>query len=494
MPSEQGTQGVSYERVGAEYFQQRGLRRYAGVWSLWALGVGAVISGDFFGWNYGLGTGGFGGLLIATIIITVMYIGLCFSLAEMSAALPHTGGAYSFGRTAMGPWGGFLTGLGENMEYVITPAVIIVSVGAYLSAVFAVPAAYDWVWWVIVFVVFVGLNIWGVELSFKFTIFITFVAMAVLIFFFLAALSAFDLDKFALNIGIGADGAAVELPEGGGPFMPYGWAGVFASLPFAIWFLLAIEQLPLAAEESHAPHRDMPKGILWGLLTLIVLGFLTLLFNSSVPPGAFQLGSVANPLYPSFQAIFGDGLFTKLLGLLAVAGLIASFHTIVFAYGRNVYSLSRAGYFPRWLSITHSTRKTPHVALIAGGVVGLVLALVMRQFGTAAGVGAALLNMAVFGAVISYAMQGISFILLRRDYPNITRPYRSPLGTAGAWACVIIAVVTLIAMFLNEGYRWGVYAAAAWYVLGVLYFALIGRHKLVLSPEEEFATTHRRKT
>jgi hypothetical protein len=87
------------------------------------LGVGAVISGDFFGWNYGLATGGFGGLFIATIIVSIMYIGLCYCLAEMSPALPHTGGAYSFARTAMGPWGGFLTGLGENMECVITPGV-----------------------------------------------------------------------------------------------------------------------------------------------------------------------------------------------------------------------------------------------------------------------------------------------------------------------------------------------------------------------------------
>src|ERR1043165_5342336 len=117
-------EGVKYEQVGAVYFEKRKLRRHARVWSLWALGVGAVISGDFFGWNYGLATGGFGGLLVAAVIVTVMYVCLCYSLAEMSPALPHTGGAYSFARTAMGPWAGFLTGLGENMEYVITPAVV----------------------------------------------------------------------------------------------------------------------------------------------------------------------------------------------------------------------------------------------------------------------------------------------------------------------------------------------------------------------------------
>src|SRR3990172_9505286 len=118
-------EGVSYERVGSEYFEKRGLRRFAGVGSLWALGVGAVISGHFSGWNFGIGVGGFGGLLIAAVIIGLMYVCLCYCLAEMSPALPHTGAAYSFARSAMGPWGGFLTGLAENIEYVLTPAVIV---------------------------------------------------------------------------------------------------------------------------------------------------------------------------------------------------------------------------------------------------------------------------------------------------------------------------------------------------------------------------------
>jgi len=113
--------GVTYREAGADYFDQRKLRRHAGVWSLWALGVAAVISGDFFGWNFGLAYG-FGGLLVATIIVTVMYFGLCYSISEMSPALPHTGGAYSFARSAMGPWGGFTTGVAETIEYVITVA------------------------------------------------------------------------------------------------------------------------------------------------------------------------------------------------------------------------------------------------------------------------------------------------------------------------------------------------------------------------------------
>jgi ethanolamine permease len=134
--SEKSTRGITYREAAEGYFTKRHLRRHAGVWSLWALGVAAVISGDFSGWNLGLDAGGFGGLLVATVLITVMYFGLCYSIAEMSPALPHTGGAYSFGRSAMGPWGGFITGVAENIEYVVTPAVIVTFIGSYMESIF----------------------------------------------------------------------------------------------------------------------------------------------------------------------------------------------------------------------------------------------------------------------------------------------------------------------------------------------------------------------
>src|SRR5580698_5677346 len=171
----------------AEYFEQRKLRRHARVLHLWALGVAAVISGDFFGWNFGLTAGGFKGMLIALAIMTAMYGGLCFSIAEMSPALPHTGGAYSFARTAMGPWGGYITGLAENMEYILTPATIVVGIGGYLGAIFGTPKSVEPLWWLLSYAVFVALNVFGVALSFRFSVFIALAALIVLIVFWIGA-------------------------------------------------------------------------------------------------------------------------------------------------------------------------------------------------------------------------------------------------------------------------------------------------------------------
>jgi ethanolamine permease len=471
--------GVVYDDVGAGYFQRRRLRRYAGVGSLWALGVGAVISGDFFGWNFGIAAGGFGGLLLATLIITVLYIGLCFSVAEMSAALPHTGGAYSFARSSMGPWGAYVTGLAENMEYILTPAVIVVGMGGYLGAVFGTPESVEPLWWLAAYAFFVGLNVAGVAVSFRFAVLITLVAIAILAIFYVGALPHFDLERHALNL---------RPDDGASRWLPRGWSGVLAALPFAIWFYLAIEELPLAAEEARAPQRDLPKGILLGLATLVLCAFLTLFLNAGIAPGASVIGWSDEPLFEGFKTIFGAGTGARLLALVAVAGLAASFHTIIFAYGRQIYSLSRAGYFPRWLSLTHAELQTPHLALLAGAALGYGVALAIHRLGPEHPVGAVLLNMAVFGAVISYCLQMLSFVLLRRRLPHMERPYRSPFGIPGAVVAFAIAAVTLVALFVSDPiYRKVAIGAAVWYGLGLLWFALVGRHRLVYSPEERFA-------
>lgn len=483
--------GVAYQQVDADYFSKRGLNKYAGVASLWALGVGAVISGHFSGWNFGFATGGWGGMLAAGVIIAVMYLGLTFSIAEMSAALPHTGAAYSFARSAMGPWGGFLTGLCENVEYVITPAVVVTFITSYVISIFGFNAAYSPLIWIGFYILFVGLNVFGLELSFKVTMIVTLISLAVLVFFWASAIPNMNFSRWALNIGVGPDGAAVELPEGGGSLFPFGLSGVLATLPFAVWLFLAIEQLPLAAEESVDPTRDMPKGIMLGMFTLMLSAFMIVLLNPSVADvGSFKLSASLEPLLDGFRAIYGDA-GVVILGVAALTGLIASFHTIIYAQGRQIYSLSRAGYFPRALSVTHATFKTPHVAMITGAVIGLGVMLVIwfalgaEQAG--ASIGSVLLNMAVAGAMFSYIAQAVSFILLRKNAPHIARPYVSPLGIPGATLTIVIAVVTLGYQVQDPNFKKGVLWVLVWFAVAIVYFALVGRHKLVLSPEEEFA-------
>jgi len=246
--------GIAYKNADADYFAKRGLRAYAGVWSLWALGVGAVISGHYSGWNLGLATGGWGGMFVATIIIAVMYLGLTFSIAEMSPALPHTGAAYSFARTAMGPWGGFVTGLCENVEYVLTPAVIVFFIGSYLGAIFGTPAAFQPVWWIGGYILFVGLNVVGVELSFRVTLVVTLMALAVLAVFWIFAIPLVDFSVNALDIAPGGG----KLEGGNGPFLPFGLSGALATLPFAVRWIDSRDGVfaPVLPAQVAAEHSD----------------------------------------------------------------------------------------------------------------------------------------------------------------------------------------------------------------------------------------------
>ena len=308
-----------------------------------------------------------------------MYLGLTYSIAEMSPALPHTGGAYSFARTAFGPWGGFITGIAENIEYVLTPAVVVYFIGTYMTAIVGTPDSWQPLWWLVGYVIFVGLNVRGVALSFSVTVIVTLIALAILVFFFISAIFSgeFDFAKNAMNIGVDASGAAVALPDGGGPFLPLGISGVFAALPFAVWLFLAIEQLPLASEELVDPKRDMPKGIMLGMFTLIATGFLILIINPALPGRRVRLRHVrrADPrrlprdlrdrLGEDPVAVRGGGAGREL----------PCDHLRL--WPADLLAVSRAGYFPHFLSVTHGAHKTPNMALLAGALVGFVVMLVI---------------------------------------------------------------------------------------------------------------------
>ncbi len=494
--------GVVYKQAGADYFEKRQLRRSAGVWGLWGLGVAAVVSGDFSGWNVGLSTTGWGGALIGTILITIMYFTMIFSIGEMSSAMPHTGGAYSFARAALGPWGGFLTGFAETIEYVVTTAVVVWFSGVYADSALTLLIGGDtatgtlppWVWWLILYAVFIGLNSLGASIGFRFAIVVSVISLAVIAFFAIGALSTGSVDF----------GRLLDLAptEGNSAFLPFGGIGILFALPFAIWFFLGIEELPLAAEESHSPTKDIPKAGLWGVITLTITGLLVLFLNPAVTGTeaiTVSPGDGDEPLLAGFRAFLPDSV-AAILAIFALIGLLASLQGIMFAYGRNMYSLSRAGYYPKFLSLTGRRHQTPWVALLVGGVIGyLVLVLVLIVIpaidpdaaGTASGV---ILFIAVFGAVISYMSQMLSFILLRRRYPNAKRPYRSPTGIAGAAIAFVLALGALLGILFNAAFQTAVITFIVAFAVGVLVFALVGRKRLVLSPEEEYALsggTHR---
>jgi ethanolamine permease len=290
-------------------------------------------------------------------------------------------------------------------------------------------------------------------------------------------------------LNISADGT--ELPTGSGQLFPFGFQGVLAALPFAVWLYLAIEETPLAAEESVDPCRDMPRGILVALVTLITTAFLIATINPAVEGvGSYKLGTSGEPVLDGFRALYGKASAIP-LGLIALSGLIASFHAILYGLGRQIFALSRSGYFPTLLSTTHAVYKTPHVALFTGSLIGIGIMMtlwcVLGGKAAAPVIGSVLLNMAVFGAMLSYILRAISFIVLRRRSPNMPRPFTSPFGEYGAAAVIAISGLTLLYQLQDPNFSKGVLWVLVWFAGASVYFGLYGRYRLTLNPEELLA-------
>ncbi len=478
--------GATYATAGADYFEKRKLKRSAGFWGIWGIGVAAVISGEFSGWNLGLDTAGFGGMAIATLIVIVMYFTMLFSIGEMSAAMPHTGGAYSFARAAMGPWGGFITGLAESVEYVVTTAVVVYFAADYADGALAAFTGAHlpmWVWWLVLYAVFIVVNALGAAVGFRLAIVVSILSIAILAVFVVVAFTSggFQVDKLW----------NVKPDAGMSTFLPHGFGPVLLVIPFAMWFFLGIEELPLASEETHEPQKIIPKAGIVALITLAVCAIAVFIVNTGVN-GAHQIQASGQPLLDGFALMVPKSL-AGLLAIFALIGLLASLQGIMYAYGRNLYSLSRAGYYPKALSLT-GKRQTPVLALVVGAVIGYILLIVVDRATAAGGAaatigGSIVLNIAIWGAVVAYVMQMLSFVVLRRRFPNAVRPYTSPTGVAGAVIAGVIALAIFIAFLFNSAYVIAIIAIAVVYAIGLVIFGVWGRHRLVLAPEEEYALT-----
>jgi ethanolamine permease len=467
--------GADYERAGEGYLEQRQLRAGAAGWVLLAgLGVAYVISGDFAGWNFGLAEGGWGGLLIATILMAIMYTCMVFGLAEMSSAMPVTGGGYGFARRALGPLGGFATGTAILIEYAVAPAAIVVFIGGYVESLDIFGIESGWPVYLAFYAVFIGIHLYGVGEALKVMFAITAIAVVALIAFVIGMVPQFDASNLT---DIAATDAA-----GASDFIPFGIAGVLSAFVYGIWFFLAIEGVPLAAEETRDPKRDLPRGLIAGMLVLLVFAALILTFA----PGGAGSSTIAdsdNPLPEAVRAAYdGNNFLGDFVNYVGLAGLIASFFSIIFAYSRQLFALSRAGYLPRALSVT-GARKTPYIALLVPGLIGFLLAAITED-------GAKMINIAVFGATVSYVLMLLSHIVLRRNEPDLDRPYRTPGGVLTTGVGLVLALAAVAATFFVDEVAAAITAGI--FLVALAYFWFYSRHRLVAdAPEEEFEAVER---
>ncbi|MFS2124445.1 ethanolamine permease [Pseudomonas sp. Pseusp97] len=409
------------------------LKPTLGTLHLWGLAVGLVISGEYFGWSYGWAAAGTLGFLVTTLIVAVMYTCFIFSYTELTTAIPHAGGPFAYSLRAFGKTGGMIAGIATLIEFVFAPPAIAMAIGAYLNVQFpgldprwAATGAY---------VIFMTLNILGVSIAATFELVVTVLAVAELLVFMGVVAPGFSFSNFVLNGWAGSD-----------VFGSTAMAGIFAAIPFAIWFFLAIEGAAMAAEEAKDPKRTIPRAYIAGILTLVTLAIGVMIFAGGV--GDWRaLSNINDPLPQAMKAVVGNNsTWMHMLVWIGLFGLVASFHGIILGYSRQFFALARAGFLPRSLAKL-SRFQTPHRAILAGGAVGIAAifsdGLISLQGMTLT---AAMITMSVFGAIVMYIMSMFSLFKLRRSEPDLERSFRAPGYPVVPAIALVLALVCLAAM------------------------------------------------
>jgi len=401
---------------------------------LWGLGVGYVISGMYFGWNYGLMEGGTLGLAIATFFIIILYVTFTFSYTELACAIPKAGGGFDYATRALGKDWGFVAGMAQNIEFIFAPPAIAFAIGAYFNLFFPQLPILSIA--IFSYIIFTGLNIYGVKAAAIFELFITILAVGELLLFSGITLPHLDTKNLQHNA------------------FPHGWSGVFAAIPFAIWFFLAIEGVANVAEEAVNPQRTMLLGFGSAILTLVILCILT--FISSVGVAGWEAivyktdGSTSDsPLPLALSHIVGNNnVLYHLLITIGLFGLIASFHGIILAAGRATFEFGRARFAPAFLKKIHSRFQTPSNALLLNMAIGIIALLTGKT--------AEIITISVFGALTLYIVSMIAMLRLRKKEPGLIRPFKVPMYPVFPVTALIIALIAVAAILGdNTGYLIG---------------------------------------
>ena len=407
---------------------------------LWGLGVGYVISGMYFGWNLGLPEGGTLGMAGAVLIIAIMYVTFSFSYIELASAIPKAGGAFDYAYRALGPKWGFIAGMAQNIEYIFANAAAACAIGAYLSH--WLPSIPLNVLAIATYVVFATINIVGVKTAALFELTITIIAVAGLLLFAGITLPHFEFSNLSHNA------------------LPHGWGGIFAAIPFAIWFFLAIEGVANVAEETINPQRDILFGFgaaIISLIALAVLVFVSAIGISGWESVVYSAGSNTpsdSPLPLVLNTIVGENKWlVHLFTGISIFGLVASFHGILLASGRAMLEFARFGFAPAAMGKVHQTYKTPVNALLFNSAIGIIILL--------SGKTGEIITISCFGALILYIISMLAFLRLRAKEPDLPRPFRVPFSPVTPLLALAIATVSLAAITIR-------YAQ-----LGLIFYALL---------------------
>jgi ethanolamine permease len=415
------------------------------------LGVAIAVSGQFSGWNYGLTAGGWGGLVVAALLTGLFYLGFTQCVSELAAAMPSAGGFETYCQRAFGAVSGYLVGMSVLVALAIAIGVVANFTAAYGKSLVGIDA---WPIKAVLFSVVLALQLRGAREAVGATMWVGVVAIAVLLLF------CMSMAPFAR--------AEHLLSPDGGRWFTRGAVGIFAALPYALWLFLGVEQAALAAEETADPGRSIPKALTVAVITLLLAG-LSVVGFAPAGGGVEQIRGADDPLYAALTSPFAFGhenWLTRTISGGALIGLMATFFSVVYTSSRQLYSLSRDRYLPKWLCATNG-RQAPHAALFVVIAIGIAASFFAPEKA---------MLLVIFLLSFSYLVVLAAFIRLRAHGADIPRPYRAVGGVSTAYATIALLLLVLGACLAQE-FEGMLYAIVV-YALLVGHFLLFQRSQL----------------
>lgn len=424
---------------------------------LWGIIVGAVVSGMYFGWNYMFEDTNFMGALIATAIVTLFYVTFVFCYAELATAIPSAAGPSAYAEKSFGKFAGFLAGFSILIEYIAATPGIAISIGAYVHAL--VPAVPATIAAVAAFVLFVYINCRGIESAAIVELIVTIAAIIGVILYVLAGVPSVQVG------GLFTGSSSMN-----------GLSGIFAAIPYAVWFYLAVEAGAMGSEECKNPQKDIPKAFLLGIGSLVVMAILTLIITAGNATSNLSLiTGTDDPLPAMLAMVYGESAFlVKLVGFLGIFGLAASLHGIIIGYSRQAYAMSKNAYLPAVLSKLDK-KGTPIIAVLVPSLIGIFF-VILGSVGT-------LVVFSCIGSSVMAILSIASWFVLRKKAPDMNRPYKLKsviVPSIAAVTCIIVVISVMVSqasLLLLAGM---VYAVA------ILYY-VVSHKKLeeIADPEEK---------
>ena len=424
---------------------------------IWAVAVGAVISGSYYGWNYIFRETNFVGALIAMGIAILFYIPFAFMFAELATAIPSSA-AYT--EKAFGRGAGFFAGFSYLVESLFCTPGICIAIGAYVHTLF--PACPAVVASVVAYLIFLFINMRGIEAGQTIGLIVTVIGVAGVVLYAAIGLPHADFSLLGKMGDLG------------------GVKGIFVAIPYAVWFFLAFEAGGMGAEECKNPSKDIPKGFIVGIFTLLVGGMLMLITTAAALPKEEILKNDA-PVANVINHLFGEGSTMGIVFIvIAMIGLAASLNGIIIGQSRQTYALARCKCLPGFLGKLDKNG-TPMNALLVTSVIGIALTLMgsVAVIVVIAGIGSAFMALCCFA----------SWIKLSKDQPDMPRPYKCPkwLGYLGIPFCILVAAASIYSAVAGQSLLLaGI--AFGFFVLAIIYYIAVCKNKngtFLVEPEDQ---------